>query len=236
MQRMVQNWDQPAESNGHGSACNESGEHIALSVDVDAMVREIGALVREATVDLSLRVGQLIVDRFFGGDALGWREREHRSFRQLAQHPDLPMSASALRRCVGLFELTQRIGDLSRYNRLGTSHFRAILGLGPQEQQRLLEAANTEGWTVTALELRAAEVRSANPGRGGRPRVPPLVKLMRRLGPLADETAQQLAQFDRADDGNELDEAEVRALLTSTATLLESLRRRLASTSHPSSQ
>jgi hypothetical protein len=208
-------------------SCRESGEHVVIDVDVDAMVREIGALVREATVDLALRVGQLIVNRFFEGDALGWREREHRSFRKLAQHPELPMSASALRRCVGLYELTQRIGDLSRYDRLGTSHFRAILGLGQDEQRQLLEAANSEGWTVTALELRAAEVRAANPARGGRPRVPPLVKLMRRLGPLADEAAQQLAQIEHAAP-SDLDQRELQALFTSTTTLLESLRRRLS--------
>lgn len=155
-------------------------------------MRELVTLVREATVDLALEVGRLVVERFFDGDALHWRARQRPSFRRLASHPDLPMSASALRRCVGLYELTQRLGDLGRFGRLGTSHFRAVLGLNTQLQQELLKAANERAWTVKELEEHVAQVRIKPKGGGGRPRVPTLVKLIRRLEPLAQQTAVQL--------------------------------------------
>lgn len=196
-------------------------------VDVDGVVRELAALVREATIDLSLRAGKLVVDRFFGGSVAHWRQAEHPSFRALSRHPQLPMSASALRRCVGLFELTQRLGSLAQFERLGPCHFRAVLGLGSDNQRELLALANRDGWTVAHLELRAAELRSKVQSRGGRPRLPPLIKLMRRLGPLTDETSQQLGGSKEVRRLSEVEVCEARALAARMTRLLSTLERHL---------
>jgi hypothetical protein len=196
--------------------------------NVDRVIAEISAIVREATVDLSLRVGQLVVERFFDGEATNWRARNQYSLRKLAQHPDLPMSASALRRCIGLYELAQRFGDLSRYERLGTSHFRAIIGLEEAVQRQLLEEANREHWTVNTLERHASEVRDRHQGKGGRPRLPTVVKLMRRLTPLAAEANAQLEGLQGLDELNDIELDEVRAHAARTMLALRDLERRLA--------
>lgn len=196
--------------------------------EVDLVVRELTTLVREATVDLSLKIGRLVVERFFAGDALHWRQHKQHSFRQLARHPELPMSASALRRCVGLYELTQRVGDLMCFERLGTSHFRAVLGLSSQLQRELLTRANEQAWTVTQLESRVSEVRNKQQGRrGGRPRVPPLVKLVRRLEPLAEATALQLSSSDETFELSELDVVEAHAVAARLSALFKELELRL---------
>lgn len=194
--------------------------------EVDAVVRELARLVREATVDLSLKVGQVVVERFFDGDALNWREHQQISFRRLARHPELPMSASALRRCVGLYELTQRLGDLTRFERLGASHFRAVLGLNTSLQRDLLAEANEQAWTVAELESRVAKLRHKPQGRGGRPRVPPLVKLIRQLEPLAEAAALQLANPEDAADLSELDVHEAHALAVRLSVLFRDLEQR----------
>lgn len=196
--------------------------------EVETVLCELTALVREATVDLSLKVGRLVIERFFGGDALNWRQQKQHSLRQLARHPELPMSASALRRCVGLYELTQRVGDLRCFPQLGTSHFRAVLGLDSQLQRTLLTKANEQAWTVKQLESRVSEVRGRQSGsRGGRPRVPSFVKLIRRLEPLAEATALQLTSAQDERELSELDVYEAHALAARLSTLFNELEVRL---------
>ncbi len=199
--------------------------------EVEGVLRELTALVRGATVDLSLKVGQLVVERFFGGDALNWRQQKQHSLRQLARHPELPMSASALRRCVGLYELTQRVGDLRCFQQLGTSHFRAVLGLDSQLQRSLLTNANEQAWTVSELESHVSEVRGRQQrSRGGRPRVPSFVKLIRQLEPLAEQTALQLTQAQDERELSELDVHEAHARAARLSTLFQELELRLEET------
>jgi hypothetical protein len=59
-------------------------------------------------------IGDLRLHRFFDGDVARLRARgdEDTSLRRLAEHPDLPFSASTLSRQVSVFEVVQRIGGL----------------------------------------------------------------------------------------------------------------------------
>lgn len=96
---------------------------------INATVAEVNELARQTTLDLSLRLGNLIVDRFYGGDLGAWRRRGARdaSFRRLAEHTELTVSASGIYRSVAVYELNERLIGVSRVKQLAVGHVRAVL-------------------------------------------------------------------------------------------------------------
>src|SRR3974377_309327 len=79
---------------------------------VERVVRQLNALCKTATFDFAMSVGKLIIDNFYSGDLGAWRNRgaKNFSFRRLAKHPDLPMSASALYWSTAIYEVSRRVG------------------------------------------------------------------------------------------------------------------------------
>ena len=81
---------------------------------VTSVVEELNDLQVTGTLDVALRMGKLIVDRFYGGDLTAWRHHRAKeaSFRKLAARTreDLRVGATCLYRAVALYELTCRIG------------------------------------------------------------------------------------------------------------------------------
>lgn len=151
---------------------------------------DIRHLTRAASLHLALDVGEIVFHRIFGGSAARVRRRgpKDASFRRLALHPELPMSASNLWRAVAIYELSLRVPALRRSPRLGVSHARAVLGLPPSSQASLIARADAESWTVTRLSEEAARRRT---GRGGRPRkaeVERVLETLRRLSALPATT------------------------------------------------
>jgi hypothetical protein len=75
---------------------------------VERVVLELNTLGRAATFEFTLSVGALIINRLYGGHLQAWRSRGPKcaSFRRLAKHPSLPMSAGSLYRCVAIFRRT----------------------------------------------------------------------------------------------------------------------------------
>jgi hypothetical protein len=145
---------------------------------VDIVVAQIKRLTRTAGLEFALRVGAVIVHHFYDGDAAAWRARGPRatSFRRLAQRPDLPLSSAALCRCVAMFELCNRLNAPSRWDHLGASHLRLVLGLPPDEQEKILSIANAQRWTVKVLEQHVLRRKGHSRSSGGRRPSAPVIK------------------------------------------------------------
>jgi hypothetical protein len=146
--------------------------------EVDVVVAKLRRISRDATLHFALSVGAIVIHHFYGGDPAAWRQKGQKgvSFRRLAQRRDLPFSPSLLYRCVAMFELSERLDAVSRWKHLNASHFRAVLGLPHEVQERLLTEANQSRWTVIQLELSVANTRRRDRQRVGRRPTPRFMK------------------------------------------------------------
>jgi len=176
---------------------DDSDQGSNLSQDeMDLVVAKLTQIAREATLDYAIRVGSLIIHYFYGGDTSAWRDRRAKplSFRRLSERPDLPMSATALYRCVATFVMCERLDVVRRWKNLTATHLRTVINLTPAEQTRLLSAANTQRWSVRELAEAAASSR-AGTARSGRPPTTPLLKLARTLARTLHENGRILTQL-----------------------------------------
>lgn len=186
-----------------------------------ALAADLRALARDASVDLSIRIGRLVIDRLYDGDLSTWRSRgaKAHSLRALARRADLPISTSALYRSIALFELASRMGGVAEWSELGVSHLRLVLGLPGEEQRRLLDQACASNWTVAELEREttATRGRCVEQGRGckrgGRPRLPRFVKSLNRLRKYAEASDDLFGDLDAAASMGPAELAELRATL-----------------------
>jgi hypothetical protein len=146
---------------------------------IEAVVQTLRTMQEGATLQFALAVGQLVTERFFEGDIQKLRSHGPKdvSLRRLAEHPDLPFSASTLTRAVGVYELVDRLGGVDAIKRLSYSHLRVVLGIPEKQQQRLLEKAANDSWPVVRLETEAQKHRREGRG-GGRPPVPTFIKAL----------------------------------------------------------
>jgi hypothetical protein len=137
-------------------------ESLPSDNDLDSVVAQIQQVCRNSSLEFALHVGAIIIHNFYGGEVKAWRLRgpKTHSFRQLANHPDLPLSPAALYRCVAVFELCDRLNAAARFRRLGASHFRTVLGFDGAVQDQLLELANKKRWTVKTLHEEVLKLRS----------------------------------------------------------------------------
>lgn len=121
---------------------------------VETVVRKLNVICKAATLEFALAVGKLIVDGFFGGEIARCRShnpKKNVSLRKLARHPDLPLSRSALYRSIAIYELCERLG-LRNWRHVSTSHIRLVLPLPTDAQERLLQLAEVNRWTVRRLD------------------------------------------------------------------------------------
>jgi len=165
--------------------------------EIDIVISHIRRLTRTASLEYALRVGAVIIHHFYDGDTNAWRSRGPKttSFRRLAEHPELPMSAGALYRCVALFELCDRWNAPSRWEQLTASHFRLVLGLPPAQQQKLLSKANSGRWTVKALHEQVLRERGdGQRSAGGRKPEPPIKKCLKAVRKCLTEYGDAIAQ------------------------------------------
>jgi hypothetical protein len=83
-------------------------------------------------------------------------------------HADLLLSPSALWRAVAVYELCERFGGRSRWEHLTASHLKEVLSLDGPDQERLLNAAQTQGWSVSRLRAEVIQQRSKGERRARR--------------------------------------------------------------------
>ena len=180
---------------------------------IDALVRDLRALHRGASLEHALNLARMVVDRLYGGDLAAWRERGPKdgSFRRLAAKLDergVPgLSAANLARAVAVLEVDERVGVSGR-PQLTIAHVHGVAGLPAADQERLLGEAEARDLTAAELRDLAHDVRRGRgvPGRTGRPRMPAIVKIANRWQrELADE-----ASFDVDIDVAALDAEEAR--------------------------
>lgn len=199
--------------------------------DVDAVVAELRRLSQTATMELALTIGRLIIERFYGGSTTAWRQRGRRcaSFRKLAARPDLPMSATALYRSVAIYELWERLGAVTTWKHVGACHARAVLGLPPADQERVLMRAESEALTVREVAEVVTSIREQRSDRRGRPRQPPLVRAtsgMRR----ALETFAKVVEDGQLRDAERRELAALRLSLAELRAACDALEDRLRAT------
>jgi hypothetical protein len=210
----------------------EEGPSLA---ELDDVVNQLNGICRSSSLEFALRVGAVIIHHFYGGDMAAWQERGPKlnSFRRLAAHPDLALSAGALYRCVAIFEMCDRLRAASRWRRLGASHLRAVIGIPSEQQEALLNKANDERWTVQILQVKAQTLRSRR-DRGGRKAQSLLEKQLRTLdrclvgwGKAIDSVGQQ--EVDQLERSLELLH-KIKASAEELAVALQAQRRRLVNT------
>src|SRR5262245_13808480 len=125
--------------------------------DTDTLVRlvisEIHELKHQAKLRFALSVGEVVVRRFFAGDLQKMRRRgpKDAAICRLADHPDLPISASSLYVALQIYELVQRVGELDPDRILHLTHYRAVLTAPSEVQPRLLQQAVDGAWSVSRL-------------------------------------------------------------------------------------
>lgn len=219
-------------AHGSGEATTAQVLPAALPDEViDATMREVNELSRQADLDVSLRLGKLLVERFYGDDLGSWRARgsSDASFRKLAAHPELLASASGLYRAVAVFELCERLVGVSALKQLALGHLRAVLGLPEPQQRRLLTAASEKEWKVHKIEEEAAKIRSRqSDGRGRRPD-PGFVKGIRRMGKLLQDDEGWFADLDEVESLDAKDAEALWKTVTGMKLKCEELQAKLAS-------
>lgn len=171
--------------------------------EINIVVVHIRRLARSASLEFALRVGAVIIHHFYDGQVDAWRSRgpKSASFRKLARHPGLPLSAGALYRAVALYELCERLRAPSRWEHLCASHLRLVLKLPAHVQEQLLARANAERWSVKVLHEVVSE-QKVSQRRGGRRPEPPIERgliSMRRCMAEYRRTLEKLGALSRKD-------------------------------------
>ncbi len=134
---------------------------------LDEVASQLREICRTAALDLSYRVGELIIREVYDNKFEIWGEQGTRrtSYRLLAARGDLPLSPSALCKSVAVYVLSERLGGRAHWKHLGSSHLQEVLALPAEEQDRVLQTAEAEHWTVARIR---AEVSSVKPKRNRR--------------------------------------------------------------------
>ena len=145
---------------------------------------EIQKIDRVAKFDFAMSVGRIVVEHIFAGDVNALRKRgpKDQTLRDLANHPELPITERRLYSAVSAYEFLQRTGleEVVRTSvLLGFSHVQAVLPAPREDQKRLLVEAKEQAWTVRHLKAEVAKL--ARPRRGGRRPASPLTKLFTAL-------------------------------------------------------
>lgn len=196
---------------------------------LDSAAEELRALATAAAMDLSMRVGEVIIRTLYGGSFKAWRRRGKKcnSLRTLACRPDVPMSATAIYRAVAIYELVCRVGGLDVFCSLSVSHYRAVLRLPSAKQTELLALAEAERWTAAELERHTRQVtpEETSRSRGGRPPLNPVRRAVRRAARVLEEDELRMDDLAQLVDGPDGEAArqEFKAFLSRVAVLAEAL-------------
>ena len=209
---------------------NAAGRQLA-PVDqdkIDNLAGRINAMYREATLDVTYSIGELVIKELYEGELTLWGRQGTRraSYRRLAVRGDLLLSPSALCRAVAIFVLCQRTGGRGSWRHLTASHLQEVLALEAPQQENLLHAAEAEHWTVSRLR---AEVQKRRPN-ASRSKRPPIMRALAKLRALLDDNQGILTDADSFRQLNEDAARECRATLAEVSSQLDALSRLLRET------
>lgn len=223
---------EPAKSmsvSGIGSDKSLSGNADPTDDQVAEAASQIGQIADQATLQVAVSVGQVIVDVFYGGDMELLRSHDPSkqvSLHKLAEHSDVPFGASRLSRFVRIYELHKRLQGVLPAQQLSFSHYDAVLGLPDIEQQQLLKRAAEDGWSRQTVRDEAGKRRELK-GKGGRPALRPAIKAFNALYRLLDTRRDALDDLEDADGVPLGDAAALFQRISHVAAELERLKERL---------
>ena len=146
---------------------------IAGDAAITEAAREIATIDRKSSMDRTLSIGALVLNRFFAGSVALWRERRNRknnSVRRLAQCPECPLSRSSLNRSIAIYALTLACPRALELDGIDASHLGAVLSVPAAEQERWLRRAAEARWSVRQLKDAIQGERRGLGRRRGRPK------------------------------------------------------------------
>jgi hypothetical protein len=140
---------------------------------VDSVVRELQAIQRTSGLERTVAIGALVLNRFFGGSVVAWRDRrknKNNSVRRLAEHPECPLSRAAINQSIGVFVIVQALPCVHAFKHIGAAHVAAVFHLDGNAQREWLERAEQRAWGVRQLRSEITRQRRETGERRGRPR------------------------------------------------------------------
>lgn len=198
----------------------------------------ISQAVRTTSLQLAITTGQIALDACYQGNIEVWRGRRGTEvgLRRLARHPLVQTSPSYLSRCIGIFEMEQRL-TVSALTSLSVSHFREVLRLPDPKQLPLLLQAQRERWTVRQLAISvAAELTPPLtqvpdppvhplkiPSPHGRPGPKPTPALFRNARRMAGDPETRVGSVVEVRAMSQIQREQTRVWLTHLKTHLEAL-------------
>ena len=120
-----------------GALTRRVAPRIENASAVDGVIAELREIDRRTGVDRVLAIGELILNRFFGGDPRTWRDRrrnKNNSIRRLASRADCPFCRSALNEAVGVYVAVVALPCVRTFGHISASHVASVLGLPPSER------------------------------------------------------------------------------------------------------
>jgi hypothetical protein len=197
---------------------------------IEEAVRWINRKVRDTRLRGAVEIGDYILLHFFGGsveEARSHNPHKRRSFRKLCAHPELAVSATTLKNCVGL-AVQRRQLDPQLFERLGYSHHIALLPVSDGAvKQELARQAAEERLSVRALRARIRARIRPRRGRRASPALDAFSRLRRTFdAPTVKQwlAPPQLAQLSDAEA--ERAEATLTELRETIGQALSELRKR----------
>ena len=179
----------------------KTDSEVISNETIDEVVAEINSQVRLAPLELAMKIGKLLIDKFYSGNFDAWRKKgiKDNSFRKLSEREDLEISPAALYRSVSVYEMFERIGGVSTLKHLKASHYYAVLGLTDKQQKRLLKRAESQTWPVRKIESEAKKVRKKR-GKGGRKPIPQFVKSIHQIQKFVNQPQKMFDGINKADE------------------------------------
>jgi hypothetical protein len=142
--------------------------------EVAEVVRELREIDRKTGLERALAIGKIVLERFFGGSSDVWHERrknKNNSVRRIAEHPQCPLSRSALNEAIAVYVATQALPCVQTSGHITASHIAAVTFLEPGKQRHWLDSAEEKKWSVRQLKEQIRVQRHEEGERRGRPRV-----------------------------------------------------------------
>jgi hypothetical protein len=163
-----------------GSSVSRIAEHDV----VGRVVNELCEIARRTGIERTFAIGELILTRFFGGDASAWHDRrrnKNNSVRRLAEREDCPFSKSALNEAIAVHVAVLGLPCVRTFGHISASHVASVLRVSPEARQGILEVADRERWSVRELKQRVVALRRSQGERRGRPARDDESRLISRL-------------------------------------------------------
>lgn len=177
----------------------KSGPAIG-SIDVDEIVAEVNRLQRLGSLRTAREVGEYLIRVFFEGDASRIHDRRSHpaSFRTLAKHPALQVSASYLFVAVAVCEQATALPSDVVASLPFRSQRHLLAVKDPEAKTELAREAIAAGWSTNAMHDRVQDTlkKMQLATRSGRPRIPEFVRALRLLRDAAEaaESAGELLE------------------------------------------